>query len=90
MLVGAFNSCFSFTNLLTGPSHLEEVLREQIAEGRPWTHKPWKKIIVIVEGIYRMEGELGKLPEIIAICKKYKVVQDVSFNIYSKHLLIFK
>ncbi|KAK7395971.1 hypothetical protein VNO78_16619 [Psophocarpus tetragonolobus] len=54
------------------PSHLEEVLREQIAEGQPRTHRPWKKIIVIVEGIYSMEGEICKLPEIIAICKKYK------------------
>uniref|UniRef100_A0A2N9EH00 Aminotransferase class I/classII large domain-containing protein n=1 Tax=Fagus sylvatica TaxID=28930 RepID=A0A2N9EH00_FAGSY len=55
------------------PSHLEEVLREQIAEGQPRTRRPWKKIIVIVEGIYSMEGELCKLPEIIAICRKYKV-----------------
>ncbi|KAJ0973568.1 hypothetical protein J5N97_021527 [Dioscorea zingiberensis] len=54
------------------PSHLEEVLREQIAEGQPRTHRPWKKIVVIVEGIYSMEGELCKLPEIIAVCKKYK------------------
>ncbi|KAJ1393858.1 Pyridoxal phosphate-dependent transferase, major domain, partial [Sesbania bispinosa] len=54
------------------PSHLEEVLREQIADGQPRTHRPWKKIMVIVEGIYSMEGELCKLPEIIAICKKYK------------------
>nr|DAD34122.1 TPA_asm: hypothetical protein HUJ06_004762 [Nelumbo nucifera] len=54
------------------PPHLEEVLREQIAEGQPRTHRPWKKIIVVVEGIYRMEGELCKLPEITAICKKYK------------------
>ncbi|GAV59537.1 Aminotran_1_2 domain-containing protein [Cephalotus follicularis] len=53
-------------------SHLEEVLREQIAEGQPRTHRPWKKIMVIVEGIYSMEGEIGKLPEILAICKKYK------------------
>ncbi|CAL9117920.1 unnamed protein product [Musa textilis] len=55
------------------PLHLEEVLREQIAEGQPRTHRPWKKIIVIVEGIYSMEGELCQLPEIIAVCKKYKV-----------------
>ncbi|XWS30560.1 hypothetical protein CRYUN_Cryun24cG0129200 [Craigia yunnanensis] len=54
------------------PSHLEELLREQIAEGQPRTHRPWKKIMVIVEGIYNMEGELCKLPEIIAICKKFK------------------
>ncbi|KAK9104057.1 hypothetical protein Scep_020901 [Stephania cephalantha] len=54
------------------PSHLEEVLREQITKGQPRTHRPWKKIIVVVEGIYSMEGELCKLPEIIAVCKKYK------------------
>lgn len=54
------------------PSQLEKVLREQIAEGQPRTHRPWKKIIVVVEGIYSMEGELCKLPEIVAICKKYK------------------
>ncbi|KAH9615743.1 hypothetical protein KSS87_016903 [Heliosperma pusillum] len=54
------------------PSDLERVLREQIAEGQPRTHRPWKKIIVIVEGIYSMEGELCKLPEIVSICKKYK------------------
>ncbi|XP_077212163.1 long chain base biosynthesis protein 2a [Tasmannia lanceolata] len=54
------------------PSHLEEVLREQIADGQPRTHRPWKKIIVFVEGIYSMEGEICKLPEIIAVCKKYK------------------
>ncbi|KAK4719593.1 hypothetical protein R3W88_017931 [Solanum pinnatisectum] len=54
------------------PSHLEKVLREHIAEGQPRTHRPWKKIIVVVEGIYSMEGELCQLPEIVAICKKYK------------------
>ncbi|PHU15590.1 Long chain base biosynthesis protein 2a [Capsicum chinense] len=54
------------------PSHLENVLREHIAEGQPRTHRPWKKIIVVVEGIYSMEGELCQLPEIVAICKKYK------------------
>lgn len=54
------------------PSHLEDVLRKAIAEGQPRTHRPWKKIIVVVEGIYSMEGVLCKLPEIVAVCKKYK------------------
>ncbi|KAG6511681.1 long chain base biosynthesis protein 2a-like [Zingiber officinale] len=53
-------------------AHLEKVLREQIAEGQPRTHRPWKKIIIIVEGIYSMEGELCPLAEVIAVCKKYK------------------
>lgn len=52
---------------------MEDVLREQIAHGQPRTHRPWKKIVVIIEGIYSMEGELCNLPEIIAVCKKYKV-----------------
>ena len=60
---------------LTAPAHLEEVLREQIAGGQPRTHRPWKNIIVIVEGIYSMEGELCKLPEIIDVSKKYKVLR---------------
>lgn len=64
------------------PSHLEEVLREQISEGQPRTHRPWKKIIVIVEGIYSMEGELCKLPEIVAVCKKYKVRVLILSHIY--------
>ncbi|GKF72936.1 long chain base biosynthesis protein 2a [Tanacetum coccineum] len=33
------------------------------------------KIIVVVEGIYSMEGEICKLPEIVSICKKYKVTR---------------
>lgn len=77
---------FSFVNCLA-PSHLEEVLREQIAEGQPRTHRSWKKIIVIVEGIYSMEGELCKLPEIIAVCKKYKVLSHspLSFDCSCLH-----
>ncbi|KAL5560749.1 hypothetical protein UlMin_036960, partial [Ulmus minor] len=54
------------------PAHLEEVLREQIADGQPKTDRPSKKIVVIVEGIYSMEGELSKLTEITVACKNYK------------------
>uniref|UniRef100_A0ACD6ACM7 Uncharacterized protein n=1 Tax=Avena sativa TaxID=4498 RepID=A0ACD6ACM7_AVESA len=54
------------------PAHLEHVLREQIAGGQHGTHKPWEKIIVIMEGIYSMEGEMCNLPGIMAVCKKYK------------------
>lgn len=68
--------CFALNSV--APAHLEKVLRENIAEGQPRTHRPWKKIIVIVEGIYSMEGELCQLPEIVAICKKYKVVHGIT------------
>jgi serine palmitoyltransferase len=54
------------------PEHLERVLRAAIAEGQPRTHRPWNKILIVVEGIYSMEGEVCRLAEIVAIKKKYK------------------
>ncbi|CAE7514392.1 unnamed protein product [Symbiodinium microadriaticum] len=53
-------------------SHLEQVLRESIVKGQPKFGRPWKKIIVVVEGIYSMEGEICNLAEIVTVCKKYK------------------
>ena len=55
------------------PDSLAAVLRDAIREGRPRTGVNWKKIIVIVEGIYSMEGEICRLKEISAVCKKFKV-----------------
>ena len=52
-------------------AHLEETLREAIIMGRPRTRRPWNKILVIVEGIYSMEGEYCDLRNIVRICKKY-------------------
>jgi serine palmitoyltransferase len=54
------------------PQHLEKVLQNAIAEGQPRTHLPWKKILVMVEGIYSMEGEISNLPAIVKVAKKYK------------------
>eukprot|EP00475_Leptophrys_vorax_P034717 TRINITY_DN56422_c0_g1_i1.p1 TRINITY_DN56422_c0_g1~~TRINITY_DN56422_c0_g1_i1.p1 ORF type:complete len:504 (+),score=29.29 TRINITY_DN56422_c0_g1_i1:155-1666(+) len=54
------------------PENLEQVLRTAIAEGQPRTHRPWKKVLIVVEGIYSMEGEVCRLPEIVEIKKKYK------------------
>ncbi|XP_073711669.1 serine palmitoyltransferase 2b [Misgurnus anguillicaudatus] len=51
---------------------LEKLLRDAIVHGQPRTHRPWKKILIIVEGIYSMEGSIVRLPEIIALKKKYK------------------
>lgn len=33
--------------------NLEELLREAVVHGQPRTHRPWKKILIVVEGIYR-------------------------------------
>jgi len=52
---------------------LETLLREVISQGQPRTHRPWKKVLIIVEGLYSMEGTLVNLPGIVALKKKYKV-----------------
>lgn len=54
------------------PQDLEAILREAIIDGQPLHHRPWTKILVMMEGIYSMEGEVGKLKEIVAVAKKYK------------------
>jgi serine palmitoyltransferase len=65
---------------------LENILIKSIRSGqnpKSKTYVPWKKILIVVEGIYSMEGEILRfelleiyliirLPEIIAIKKKYK------------------
>ncbi|KAI0305289.1 serine palmitoyltransferase 2 [Multifurca ochricompacta] len=51
---------------------LESLLREVISQGQPKTHRPWKKILLVVEGLYSMEGTLVNLPGIMELKKKYK------------------
>ena len=51
---------------------LEKLLREVISQGQPRTHRPWKKILVVVEGLYSMEGTMCNLPGLIALKEKYK------------------
>jgi len=51
---------------------LESLLKEVISQGQPKTHRPWKKILVLVEGLYSMEGTLLSLPGIVELKKKYK------------------
>ncbi|CAM1510227.1 Fc.00g005620.m01.CDS01 [Cosmosporella sp. VM-42] len=51
---------------------LERIVREAISQGQPRTHRPWKKILVVVEGLYSMEGTMCDLPGILALKQKYK------------------
>ncbi|KAG0268170.1 serine palmitoyltransferase component [Actinomortierella ambigua] len=69
-LSGAFIRVFKHND----PEDLESVLRDAISQGQPRTHRPWKNILVIVEGLYSMEGTLCKLPEIVELKRKYKFV----------------
>lgn len=52
---------------------LENLLKECISQGQPRTHRPWKKILIVVEGLYSMEGTLVDLPRILELKEQYKV-----------------
>lgn len=64
---GAAIRCFRHNDT----KHLEEILKEAIVLGQPRTRRPFKKIMVIVEGIYSMEGEYCDLRNVVKVCKKY-------------------
>lgn len=51
---------------------LEAILKESISQGQPRTHRPWKQILLVIEGLYSMEGSIPILNEIIEMKKKYK------------------
>jgi len=68
-LSGASVRTFKHNNMKS----FENLLRETISQGQPKTHRPWKKILVIVEGLYSMEGSMVNLPALIELKKKYKV-----------------
>lgn len=63
-LAGADLKVFSHNN----PEHLEKVLRSLKN----------KRMIVCLEGIYSMDGDIAKLPDLVRICKKYhaKILLD--------------
>jgi hypothetical protein len=41
--------------------------------GQPRIRRKWKKILIVVEGVYSMEGSIVNLPDMIHLKKKYKV-----------------
>lgn len=67
-LSGAMIEAFKHNDM----EDLESKLRKVISQGQPRTHRPWKKILVAVEGLYSMEGTMCNLPGIIRLKKKYK------------------
>ena len=48
------------------------MIKENIIKGQPGTGRAWKKILVVVEGIYSMEGDILRLKEIVQVVKKYR------------------
>ncbi|PFH51177.1 hypothetical protein AMATHDRAFT_75144 [Amanita thiersii Skay4041] len=67
-LSGAHVRMFKHNNMKS----LESLLREVISQGQPKTHRPWKKILLIVEGLYSMEGTMVNLPAILELKRRYK------------------
>jgi len=53
-------------------SDLESKLKLYITQGMPETHRPWRKIFVVVEGIYSMEGTIVKLKKLVELKKVYR------------------
>ncbi|KAF7329899.1 Serine palmitoyltransferase 2 [Mycena kentingensis (nom. inval.)] len=51
---------------------LESLLREVVSQGQPKSHRPWKRILLIVEGLFSMEGTFVDLPRVMELKKKYK------------------
>ncbi|KAI5709857.1 hypothetical protein M8J75_003730 [Diaphorina citri] len=54
------------------PSSLEAGLQKALLEGQPHSGKPWRKILIVVEGIFSMDGSIVRLPEIVRLKNKYK------------------
>ena len=52
---------------------LERKLRLALIHGQQRTRRPWRKVLIVVEGIYSMEGTICNLPRLIEIRNKYKV-----------------
>ena len=61
-------SCLCFSLSVSVPcsirldmTHLERLLRESIVSGQPRTHRPWRKILIVVEGVYRFVPEKNEM-----------------------------
>lgn len=67
-----FTKAFFSNEPLADLDDLEKKLRKAIVNGNPRTGNRWRKIIVIVEGVYSMEGTIVNLPRLIELKKKYK------------------
>ncbi|CAG2102135.1 unnamed protein product [Medioppia subpectinata] len=65
---GATYRSFRHNNM----NDLETKIRDSIALGDTKSGQKWKKIVIIVEGVYSMEGSIANLPELIRLKKKYK------------------
>lgn len=66
-LSGATVRAFAHNNMAA----LEEHLRSATEKGQP-NGVPWRKVFIVVEGIYSMEGDFCRLREIVSLKNQYK------------------
>merc|ERR1740138_685803 len=66
-LSGAVVRAFKHNDMVA----LEAELRRATEQGQP-DGKPWRKVFVVVEGIYSMEGDFCRLREIVTLKNRYK------------------
>ena len=72
----------SFTGeytILLDIEDLERKLKNAIIEGQPRTHRPWKKILIVVEGIYR-------LVILMYVCRAFKLLLHVLYVVWKDQL----
>ena len=55
----------------TSKNTVIQVIQDAIVHGQDRTHRPFKKILIVVEGIYSMEGSVVDLARVIELKKKY-------------------
>jgi len=67
-LSGASVRAFTHNNM----SDLEAQLKRAVEEGQPGSGEPWRKVFVVVEGIYSMEGDFCRLRETVTLKNRYK------------------
>lgn len=73
-LVKGMNLCESLVVVFrhNDMEDLESKLRFHIVQGEPETHRPWRRIFVVVEGLYSMEGTVANLKKLVELKKMYR------------------
>jgi len=67
---------------------LEAILLRATEKGQT-NGVPWRKIIIIVEGIYSMEGQFCRLREVVALKKKYRAYLYLDVRANHLHTSIY-
>lgn len=67
---------------------LEKKLKNAVINGQGRTRRPYKKILICVEGVYSMEGSVVNLPSVLSLKQKYKayVYLDEAHSIGEENL----